>query len=201
MHRHAHSPLALNEMKTKLLLNLAALCLPGSILAAADTNTAKPNILFFLADDWGRNASCYRDPARPSVNDVIETPNIDRVARDGVLFRHAFMGVSSCAPSRASMASGCYFWRCGKTAFLQPDPGWEINNTPNPGEAFPSFGVLLQKAGYATSFSGKALKLDKRHLAAFSARRRLLCGSAFTRRRTVSDATRPPRFSSKPCVM
>ena len=37
---------------------------------------AIPNILVFLADDWGRNASCYRDPARASVNDVIETPNI-----------------------------------------------------------------------------------------------------------------------------
>ena len=59
------------------------------------------------------------------------------------------------------MASGCYFWRCGKTAFLQPDPGWEINKTPNPGDALPRFGALLQKAGYATSFSGKALELDK----------------------------------------
>ncbi|MFN0076943.1 MAG: sulfatase [Prosthecobacter sp.] len=126
------------------------------------TPAAKPNILLFLADDWGRNASCYRDPAHPSVNDVIETPNIDRVAREGVLFRHAFMGVSSCGPSRASMATGSYFWRCGKDAFLQPDPGWEINKTPNPGDALPRFGALLQEAGYKTSISGKALELDQR---------------------------------------
>jgi N-sulfoglucosamine sulfohydrolase len=132
------------------------------ILCPAVKGVEEPNILFVLADDWGRNASCYRDPARPSVNDVIETPNIDRVAREGVLFRNAFIGVSSCAPSRASMASGCYFWRCGKSAFLQPDPGWEINKIPDPGDALPRFGALLQEAGYKTSVSGKALELDKR---------------------------------------
>ena len=126
------------------------------------TPAAKPNILVFLADDWGRHASCYRVPAHPSVNDVIETPNIDRVAREGVLFRHAFMSVSSCGPSRASMATGSYFWRCGKDAFLQSDPGWEINKTPDPGDALPRFGALLQEAGYKTSVSGKALELDNR---------------------------------------
>ena len=146
----------------KAVAHFAILLLTSvTLLSAEATRPVRPNILFFLADDWGRNASCYRDPARPSVNDVIETPNIDRVAREGVLFRNAFMGVSSCTPSRASMALGCYFWRCDKAAFHQPDPGWEINNTPNPGDALPSFGALLQKAGYATSFSGKALKLDK----------------------------------------
>jgi uncharacterized sulfatase len=91
---------------------------------------------------------------------VIETPNIDRVAREGVLFRNAFMGVSSCGPSRASIATGSYFWRCGKRAFLQPDPGWEVHKTPDPGLALPGFGQLLMQAGYATSSSGKVLDAD-----------------------------------------
>ncbi len=147
-------------MNRQLAIISATLCLlpvAGSVQAAE-----RPNILFLLGDDWGRNASCYSDPARPSVNDVIQTPNIDRVAREGVLFRHAFMGVSSCAPSRASMASGCYFWRCGTQAFLQPDPSWEKNQIPDPGLTLPRFGQLLAQAGYATTFSGKTLELDKK---------------------------------------
>lgn len=140
----------------RIFLFFIILATHGSPLFAA----ARPNILFFLADDWGRYASCYRDPARPNVNEVIETPNIDRVAREGVLFRNAFMGVSSCTPSRASMASGCYFWRCGTRAFLQPDPGWVANNIPDPGLLLPKFGPLLQEAGYATSVAGKALEIS-----------------------------------------
>jgi uncharacterized sulfatase len=133
----------------------------------------KPNIVFFFADDWGRNASCYRDASHPSVNDVIETPNIDRVGREGVLFRNAFMGVSSCTPSRASVATGCYFWRCGKRAFLQPDAGWDKNQTPDPGVELPGVGVLLREAGYALSAAGKTLDADK-----FPAKRIPLGGDA-----------------------
>ena len=148
------------SMKT-LGLSLTSLCLLGGSLAAVEEKSAtRPNILFFIGDDWGRNASCYRDPDRPSVNDVIETPNMDRVAREGVLFSNAFMGVSSCAPSRASMATGCYFWRCGKYAFLQPDPGWAANHIPDPGDALPRFGPLLQQTGYAASVAGKTLRLS-----------------------------------------
>src|SRR4051794_31258918 len=70
-----------------------------------------PNILVFIGDDWARIASCYQDPARAGPSDVISTPNIDRLARDGVLFRNAFYNVSSCTPSRATLATGCFFWR------------------------------------------------------------------------------------------
>ncbi len=149
-------------MKSRSLALAALVGTVCSPLGAADKIPAtKPNIFFFLADDWGRNASCYRDPARPSVNDVIDTPNIDRVAREGVLFRNAFMGVSSCGPSRASMASGCYFWRCGKAAFLQADPGWEANSIPDPGLNLPNFRPRLDQAGYATTVSGKTLEKAK----------------------------------------
>ena len=147
-------------MKPIFLFATLLLASHNSLKAADALRSLKPNILFFLADDWGRYASCYRDSARASVNDVIETPSIDRVAKEGVLFRNAFMGVSSCTPSRASMASGCYFWRCGKEAFLQPDPAWAANKTADPGASLPRFGALLQGTGYATSVSAKALARD-----------------------------------------
>ena len=46
----------------------------------------RPNILFFFADDWGRYASIYAEKDKPSLNDVISTPNIDRIGREGVVF-------------------------------------------------------------------------------------------------------------------
>ena len=115
----------------------------------------KPNIVLFIADDWGRNASCYRDPSRPTVNDVIKTPNIDAVAREGVLFKSAFYNIASCVESRASTATGCYFWRLGKEAFHRPDPGWTNKN--DPGRDLPGFGNLLQGQSYFLATWGKTL--------------------------------------------
>jgi N-sulfoglucosamine sulfohydrolase len=138
-----------------LVLVLSLVFLFTLVLSAAGASAAKPNILFFIGDDWGRNASCYRDPARPGINDVITTPNIDRLAGEGVLFRNAFMNVASCTPSRASIVTGCYFWRLGQNAFHRPDPGWE--ETTDPGWALPGLGSLLQLQNYFLGSSGKTL--------------------------------------------
>src|SRR5262245_32511541 len=52
----------------------------------------RPNILFAFADDWGRIASTYAKLDGPgTINDVVRTPNFDRVAREGVIFRRAFV--------------------------------------------------------------------------------------------------------------
>ncbi len=54
----------------------------------------RPNILFCIADDWGwPHAGAYGDP-------VVKTPAFDRLAREGVLFDHAFVASPSCTPSR-----------------------------------------------------------------------------------------------------
>ena len=67
----------------------------------------QPNILFVIADDWSwPHAGAYGDP-------VIQTPNFDRVAREGVLFEHAYVSSPSCTPSRASILTGQWFWRLG----------------------------------------------------------------------------------------
>ena len=80
----------------------------------------RPNILFFFADDWGRYASIYAALERqPSLNQVVKTPNIDRVAREGVLFRNAFVNAPSCTPCRSSLLSGRYFFNTGRGAILQ----------------------------------------------------------------------------------
>lgn len=100
----------------------------------------RPNILFCFADDWGRYASAYASLAeRPSPNDVVKTPHIDRIAREGVLFRNAFVNAPSCTPCRSSLLSGRYFFNTGRGAVLR-GAVWD--------SSIPSFPLLLRDAGY-----------------------------------------------------
>ncbi len=113
----------------------------GSVNAADTTGQKqRPNILFCFADDWGRYASIYGDvESRPSPCQVVKTPNIDRVARGGVLFRNAFVNAPSCTPCRSALLSGRYFFRTGRGAILQ-GAQWD--------SSIPSFPLLLKDAGY-----------------------------------------------------
>jgi len=118
---------------------IAALSLLRSVTAES-TVPARPNILFAFADDWGRLASAYRSVDRPgTLHDVVRTPNFDRVARQGVLFRHAFVNAPSCTPCRSSLLSGQYFWRTGRGAILQ-GAQWD--------PAIPAWPLLLEEANY-----------------------------------------------------
>ncbi|PHR95341.1 MAG: sulfatase, partial [Blastopirellula sp.] len=118
-----------------------------SLVASAAQAADRPNILFFFADDWGRYASVYSDSEHPSLNDVIKTPNIDRIASEGVLFRNAFVPVASCGPCRASLATSRYFWNCGSGAFLNGKASnWEGHQ--NPFATLPKFVDLLREDGY-----------------------------------------------------
>jgi len=97
------------------LLALMVLVFPS----AFGQKDRRNNILFLFSDDWGRYASCYKGlDGRPTLNDVVQTPNVDRVARDGVLFRNAFVNAPSCTPCRSSLFSGRYFFNCNQGAIL-----------------------------------------------------------------------------------
>jgi N-sulfoglucosamine sulfohydrolase len=125
-----------------LLLCLAAstcvgLTGPPPVCAADDS---RPNILFAFADDWGRFAGVYAQADGPGgLNDVVRTPNFDRVASRGVLFRNAFINAPSCTPCRSSILSGQHFWRCGRGAILQ-GAVWD--------ESIPVWPLLLRDSGY-----------------------------------------------------
>ncbi|MEY4945553.1 MAG: hypothetical protein RIR22_254, partial [Planctomycetota bacterium] len=102
----------------KLFLSLLAFMLLNSCIKAEEA-VPRWNILFIFADDYGRYASCYKGiDGRPTINDVVKTPNIDRVAREGVLFKNAFVNSPSCTPCRSSMLSGRYFFNTGRGAIL-----------------------------------------------------------------------------------
>jgi N-sulfoglucosamine sulfohydrolase len=86
--------------------------------AVSEATQPRPNIVLCFADDLGRHGSVYADPSRPTANDVIRTPNLDRVAREGVLFDCALVSAPSCTPSRAALLSGRHFFRNGSHSQL-----------------------------------------------------------------------------------
>ncbi len=99
---------------------------------------SRPNVIYIMADDHGYQAlSCYGSP-------LIETPNLDRIADEGMRFDRAFVTNSICGPSRAVMLTGKYS---------------HINGFRTNGERFngaqPHLGKYLQGAGYQTSVVGK----------------------------------------------
>jgi arylsulfatase A-like enzyme len=119
---------------------LAALALAVNPLTVSAADPPRPNILFCFADDWGRYASCYKGlDGRPGLNDVVQTPNLDRVAKRGVLFRNAFVGSPSCTPCRSALLSGRYFFSTGRGAILQ-GAQWDAS--------IPSWPLLLRGSGY-----------------------------------------------------
>lgn len=100
----------------------------------------RPNILFCFADDWGRYASAYADmDGKPSPNQVVRTPNIDRIAREGALFRNVFVNAPSCTPCRSALLSGRYFFNTGRGAILV-GAQWD--------SSIPSWPLLLKESGY-----------------------------------------------------
>lgn len=107
----------------------------------------QPNILFLFADDWGRYASLLADVDGPGgINDVVQTPNFDAIARRGVFFRNAHVSAPSCTPCRSALLTGRHFWQTGSGSILV---GAVYDET------IPSFPPLLRDAGYFLGYSHK----------------------------------------------
>lgn len=137
------------------------ICMVSCSQVSAD-EIRRPNILFAFADDWGRHASAYAAIDGPgTVNDVVRTPHFDRVAREGVLFRRAFVSAPSCTPSRSAILSGQHFWRTGRGAILQ-GAVWDGSN--------PSYPLLLKEAGYHIGKSYKVWEPGAPRIAPYGGR-------------------------------
>ena len=94
------------------LLLAISLCCAGFAADTAEDNEKSirtPNILFAIADDWGYHASVLGTP-------WIKTPAVDRVARDGLRFTHAYTPNAKCAPSRAALLTGRNSWQLKEAA-------------------------------------------------------------------------------------
>ncbi|WP_299465523.1 sulfatase [uncultured Gimesia sp.] len=116
----------------------------SKLVSAVETQAAekqqRPNILFAIADDWGwPHAGAYGDP-------VVKTPTFDRLAREGVLFQHAYVSSPSCTPSRGAILTGKYHWQLEAGANLHcifPDK-------------FETYPEVLKEHGYQVGYTGKA---------------------------------------------
>ena len=115
---------------------LAVLLLAAPAVAAADD---RPNVLFVIADDWGwPHAGAYGC-------DWVETPNFDRVAREGALFANAFTSNPKCSPCRASILTGRNSWQTGEA----------VNHFGVFPDTWPVYPDLLEAAGYKVGYTGK----------------------------------------------
>jgi len=117
-----------------------AATIPSALTWAKSGQTKRPNIIFILTDDQRADAmGCAGNP-------IIQTPNMDKMARDGVRFPNAFVTTSICAASRASIFTGTYY-RKHRHNFTLPPISKELTNN--------SYGKLLRQAGYRTGLIGK----------------------------------------------
>ncbi len=100
----------------------------------------RPNLLFILTDDQRHDALSIYDTFP-----WLETPNLDALAADGVVFENAFVTTSLCSPSRGSFLTGTYANRHGVIVNEYVDPATEL----------PTFPEVLQQNGYETAYIGK----------------------------------------------
>ncbi len=129
-------------MKTKPLLHYLplVLCLACEPAPALEKTTAKPNIVFILADDMG-----YGDPGCCNPESKIPTPNIDRLAAEGMRFTDAHAPGSVCVPSRYGLLTGRFPFRRGLG---------KGNRAAGLGGRM-TIASLLKKNGYVTAMVGK----------------------------------------------
>jgi arylsulfatase A-like enzyme len=138
-------------MKPKILPIIRIIILPLAVspfatLHSADAPATKPNILVILADDLGYgDVRCY-NPQRGKV----PTPNVDRLASQGIRFTDAHSSSAVCSPSRYALLTGRYHWR---TRLQQGIVG--LWGAPLIAEGRMTIGTLGQQHGYRSACIGK----------------------------------------------
>jgi arylsulfatase A-like enzyme len=123
-----------------LIVTLAACDRPGTPAPPEVLDSARPNLVVVLVDDL------RFDEFGAGGHPYLETPNIDRLAREGALFVNAFHAVPLCSPNRATLLTGQYPSRHGIIDNLARDLTSHHLET---------FNIPLQGAGYRTAFLGK----------------------------------------------
>ena len=125
------------------LLVLGALSLAGQPTWGAAEPAVRPNVVLIYADDVGYgDLSCYGATR-------VHTPNLDRLAAEGLRFTDAHSPAATCTPSRYAMLTGEYAWRKKGTGIARGDAAMIIA----PGRV--TLASLLKDAGYATGVVGK----------------------------------------------
>jgi N-sulfoglucosamine sulfohydrolase len=129
----------MNFFKTNLFAGaLSLLTIVSCTNPKPENKTIRPNFIVFIADD-----AAWSD-CGPYGNHNIKTPNINKLAEEGVVFNNAFLTTSSCSPSRCGILTGRYPHATGAPELHMPLPADQL-----------LFAGELQKAGYFTAVAGK----------------------------------------------
>ncbi len=114
-------------------------------VSAGEQSKSKPNIIYILADDLGYgHLGCYGQKE-------IQTPNIDRMAEEGMRFTEHYAGSALCAPSRCVLMTGLHTGHC----FIRNNKALPVEgNVPIPANS-QTIGKVLQRSGYVTGAIGK----------------------------------------------
>lgn len=125
--------------KTMNLKSVNLLLVPLLMSCSVKKAEQKPNILFILTDDQRWDALGYAG------NEIIQTPEMDQLAKEGVYFKNAFVTTPICAASRASIFTGLYERTHGYTFGQKLEEPYAKNSYP----------AKMKEAGYYTGFFGK----------------------------------------------
>ncbi len=139
------------NLRNVATLGLVAMVATATAEAAPEAADARPNIVWIFVDDMSANFSCYGETR-------IETPNVDRLAREGVKFTRAFVTAPVCSPCRSALITGMYQTSIGAHHHRS---GRGSESIHLPGDVVP-VPVLFKEAGYYTcngtpNAKGKAL--------------------------------------------
>jgi arylsulfatase A-like enzyme len=131
---------------------LASLCLLGSPLLAAPAPAPKPNVLFIISDDLCCWLGCYGDPQA-------RTPNLDRLAARGAIFKNALCAAPLCNPSRTSLVTGM---RPSETGVYKNNILWAeaVPNAMSIPLHFKNNGYYVSGAGKITHLASSVRKSD-----------------------------------------
>ena len=117
----------------------------ASMSLASPAAATPPNVIFILADDLGYgDLGCFGQK-------LIVTPNIDRLASEGMRFTQAYAGATVCAPSRCSLMTGKHNGHAAIRGNQEVVPEGQL---PMPADTF-TVAHLMKKAGYSTGLIGK----------------------------------------------
>jgi arylsulfatase A len=118
---------------------------PQSAARSKKSPARPPNIVFILSDDLAQgDVGCYGQK-------LIQTPRLDRMAREGTRYTQAYCGTSVCAPSRSSLMTGLHSGHCPVRGNWEVKPEGQF---PLPSETV-TVAQILKNAGYATACMGK----------------------------------------------
>jgi arylsulfatase A-like enzyme len=168
-------------MRLVLLATLAVGCVFATVGHAQSERESRPNVVLIITDDLG-----WADLGSYGATDI-RTPNLDRLARQGLRLTDFYANGVTCSPTRAGLISGRYQQRYGIEAPLPNANRAGDLGLPATGYSLPQ---LLENHGYATALIGKWHRLTPRRANAASI--------TFRRRAAITTTTRTTPVTASP---